>query len=103
MASPALNIAIVGGGIAGLVTALTLHGTGHKVSVYEKQSGVQTIGGPLAIMPNGVRALKRMGLGDALEGEVKRYPTPWRWRKWNTGDFLSEMSGDMFSNAFGER
>lgn len=102
MGAPVLNVAVVGGGIAGLTTALTLHETGHNVIVYERKPGVQTIGGPLAVMPNGVRALKNFGIGDALGGEVRKYDVPWRWRKWNTGEFLSEMSSDMYSKAFGE-
>lgn len=62
MPPPALNIAIGGRGIAGLVATLTIHETGHNVIVYEKYPGAQTTRGSLSIMLNGVRALKQIGL-----------------------------------------
>ncbi len=62
-----LNIAIVGGGIAGLSFALGLHHRGIDCDVFESVSEVKEIGVGITLLPHGMRELAELGLQDALE------------------------------------
>jgi 2-polyprenyl-6-methoxyphenol hydroxylase-like FAD-dependent oxidoreductase len=58
---------IVGGGICGLTTALSLARLGIDVSVYERQGAISEVGAGLTLWPNALSALKQLGLyGAAL-------------------------------------
>src|SRR5215470_6108616 len=58
---------VIGGGIAGPVTALALRKAGIDAAVYEKHpSGAEGLGGMLMVAPNGLRALAILGLEDAV-------------------------------------
>ncbi|WP_433126540.1 FAD-dependent monooxygenase [Micromonospora sp. CA-240977] len=61
---------VIGGGIAGPVTALALRRAGITATVYEAYpataSGVGGIGGTLALAPNGVAALRMVGADEAV-------------------------------------
>ena len=61
-----LSIAIVGGGIAGLVTAAALRESGHDVCVYEQADQFKEIGAGVTLHPNATRLLEKLGFGDAL-------------------------------------
>lgn len=52
-----LNIAIVGGGIGGLATAIALLNQRFNVQVYERTQALQPIGAGLSLMPNGLNCL----------------------------------------------
>jgi len=71
-ASVAKTFAVVGGGLAGMEAALTLHRRGHKVSVYEKDR----LGGQfnLAWLPPKKESLK--SLLEYYEGEILRAGIP---------------------------
>ena len=64
-----LRIGIVGAGIAGLALAAALRARGHGVEVYDKAPRLLPVGAGIAIAPNGVRALTRLGLADAVLGD----------------------------------
>ncbi|MBD0740985.1 FAD-dependent monooxygenase [Streptomyces sp. CBMA152] len=66
MAHRKARIAIVGGGIAGLVTATLLHRTGIDVRLFEQSPAFGAVGAGIQLSPNGVRVLHRVGLADAL-------------------------------------
>ncbi|GAB4005461.1 hypothetical protein GCM10029992_53380 [Glycomyces albus] len=58
---------IVGGGVAGTVSALALRRAGIEAAVYEAREPESTgCGGPLTIAPNGRAALALVGAGDVL-------------------------------------
>lgn len=61
---------VIGGGIAGPVTALALRRAGITATVHEAYpataSGVGGIGGTLALAPNGVAALRTVGADQAV-------------------------------------
>src|SRR5258706_14733427 len=61
-----LRIAIVGGGIGGLVAAAALQHSGHEISVYEQADQFREIGAGVTLHPNATRLLVKLGLGDAL-------------------------------------
>jgi 2-polyprenyl-6-methoxyphenol hydroxylase-like FAD-dependent oxidoreductase len=57
---------VIGGGIAGPVTALALHRAGIEATIYEGHpSRADGLGGTIAMAPNGVAALEIVGAGDA--------------------------------------
>ncbi|KAH8083450.1 FAD-binding domain-containing protein [Aureococcus anophagefferens] len=53
-----LNVAIAGGGVGGLTTALTLLKAGHDVTVYEKTEAFARFGGPIQFASNALSTLK---------------------------------------------
>lgn len=63
-----LAIAICGGGIGGLATALTLHKAGFTPIVFERASAEQlrTEGIFLTLAPNGINALRALGLAETV-------------------------------------
>lgn len=62
-------IVIVGGGIGGLVTALSLHQDGHDVLVHEGVSDLKALGVGINLLPHAVRELDALGLLAELEAE----------------------------------
>jgi 2-polyprenyl-6-methoxyphenol hydroxylase-like FAD-dependent oxidoreductase len=54
---------VAGGGIGGLAAAIALREAGLGVTVLERSPELQPIGAGLSIWPNGVRALRSLGLG----------------------------------------
>ncbi|GIH24000.1 FAD-dependent oxidoreductase [Acrocarpospora phusangensis] len=61
------HVAIIGGGIAGPVTALALRKAGIDATVYEAYpAAAGGRGGTIALAPNGVAALDIVGAGDAV-------------------------------------
>ena len=57
---------VVGGGIGGLSTALSLHQAGIAVRVYEAVRDLSPLGVGINLQPTAVRELIELGLGDAL-------------------------------------
>ncbi|MGC4808585.1 FAD-dependent monooxygenase [Micromonospora sp. DT233] len=58
---------VIGGGIAGPVTALALHRAGIAATVHEAYpSTTDGVGGTLALAPNGVAALRLVGADEAV-------------------------------------
>ena len=75
MANPSFNILVVGGGLGGLSAAIALGQKGHKVTIVESTSKLQTIGGGISVPPNSVRVMEYFGLAkrlaDAAEVEIQ--------------------------------
>jgi 2-polyprenyl-6-methoxyphenol hydroxylase-like FAD-dependent oxidoreductase len=63
-----LDIIIVGGGIAGLTAALSLHAAGFRPTVYEAVSKPAALGVGINLLPHAVRELTELGLLDELLG-----------------------------------
>ena len=61
-----LNIAIVGGGIAGLALALGLHRHGILARVYEAAPEITEIGVGITLLPHGMREIASLGLADTM-------------------------------------
>jgi salicylate hydroxylase len=65
------TVAIVGAGIAGLVTAIGLKGHPNiDIVIYEKAKTLEEIGASIALGPNGMRTLERLGIDDALDESI---------------------------------
>jgi 2-polyprenyl-6-methoxyphenol hydroxylase-like FAD-dependent oxidoreductase len=57
-----MRILIVGGGIGGLATALTLHARGIDCTVYEQASTIRELGVGINILPHAIKILAELGL-----------------------------------------
>ncbi len=66
MTKQPLRVAVVGGGIGGAAAAAALLQRGTDVRLYEQAPALTEVGAGVAIQPNGVRMLQRLGLGDEL-------------------------------------
>jgi 2-polyprenyl-6-methoxyphenol hydroxylase-like FAD-dependent oxidoreductase len=58
---------VIGGGIAGPVTALALQQAGIEATIFEAYDGpAESVGGGMGLAPNGLHALDAIGVGDAI-------------------------------------
>lgn len=55
-----LGVVIVGGGLAGLVTAAACHSRGMRVAVFEQARSYAPYGGPIQIQSNALRAIEQI-------------------------------------------
>jgi len=63
-----VKIVVVGGGVAGLVAALSLRAAGVTPVVCESARELRALGVGINLLPHAVRELTELGLGDALDG-----------------------------------
>lgn len=61
-----MKVIIVGGGICGLTTALSLHRAGIACEVHEAAAELRALGVGINLLPHAVRELVELGLGDEL-------------------------------------
>ncbi len=61
-----MKIIIIGGGIGGLTTAISLHKQGFAVEVYESVSELKPLGVGINLLPHSVRVLTNLGLQERL-------------------------------------
>ena len=61
-----VQIAIIGGGIGGLTTALALRQFGFEPDVFEQAPELVDVGAAIAIWPNAMRVLDRLNLADKI-------------------------------------
>ena len=84
-----LRVAIVGGGIGGLVLALALRERRISFEVYEQADELREIGAAVGLSANGTRELRRLGLGDQVEA-VSVVPSALVIRRWDTGEIIAD-------------
>lgn len=70
---PARSAAIIGAGVAGLTTALSLSRHGIRSEIFEQADALKEVGAGLQISPNAARVLDRLGL---LAGLRSRWLEP---------------------------
>ncbi|KAI0152172.1 salicylate 1-monooxygenase [Hypoxylon sp. NC0597] len=91
-----LQIAIIGAGIAGLAAAIALkHHPAIDVQIYEKAAELKEIGASIALGPNGMRTLERLGVNNALDDEIafrNKSKHPMIYRHWKTNEIVSTDS-----------
>ncbi len=61
-----VRIAIIGGGIGGLTTALALKEFGFESVVFEQAPALLDVGAAIAIWPNAMRVLERLNIADKV-------------------------------------
>ncbi|KAF5013773.1 hypothetical protein FDECE_245 [Fusarium decemcellulare] len=90
--TPKFEVAIAGGGIAGLITAISLlKHPGVSVQVYERAPEFKEIGASIALGPNGLRSLEKLGVENALVPEAsqrQKSDNPMVYRHWKTGEVI---------------
>jgi salicylate hydroxylase len=62
-----MRVAVVGGGIGGLAATLAVHRRGIEVRCFEQADVLSEVGAGLMLAPNGVRVLRHLGVGDAVD------------------------------------
>lgn len=62
-----MKVMVIGAGVGGLTTALSLHAAGIECDVFESVQDIRPLGLGINLQPNAVRELIELGLGDALE------------------------------------
>ena len=70
-------MAIVGGGIGGVAAANALLQRGLEVRVYEQAAVLTEVGAGLALQPNGVRMLRRLGFGAEVASVLQYQAFDW--------------------------
>jgi len=94
------RIAIVGGGVGGLATALALERRGAEIVVCEQSPALNEIGAGLNLSPNALMALRVLGVEDqviALGCESDFLVI----RSWKSGRIISRMRRGAFRQQFG--
>lgn len=64
---------VVGAGIGGLTAALALRTAGVDVEVYEQAAELREVGAGISLWVNAIRALAKLGLGEALRARSVPY------------------------------
>ncbi|MGH2941255.1 MAG: FAD-dependent monooxygenase [Solirubrobacteraceae bacterium] len=102
-ASSGTRIGIVGGGIGGRAALLFLRHAGlSDVALYEQATRIADVGAGIQVSPNMARALKRLGLGAALDESGVRLEHGWEMRRWQDGRVLATQElGDRCERLYG--
>lgn len=91
---------VIGGGIGGLTAAVALRQRGVDVTVYESTPELREIGAGVALGPNAMKVLRRLGLEDAIReisGEFRCNVL----RSWDTGRAIATSSQRLQEEHFG--
>jgi 2-polyprenyl-6-methoxyphenol hydroxylase-like FAD-dependent oxidoreductase len=67
---PDMDIIIIGAGIGGLTTALSLHAAGIPTTIYESAREIRELGVGINLLPHAVRELTELNLLDSLRAEA---------------------------------
>lgn len=94
------RIIIVGGGIGGLAAGLALQRRGFRIVVYERAPEFREIGAGLIVTANARRALRDLGVDDALAALSSCVPVRMTC-SYATGDVLDEVRSDSIQQRFG--
>jgi salicylate hydroxylase len=95
-----LRVAVIGGGIGGLTAARALSRGGFEVSVFEAAPELREIGAGVALGPNAMKALRSLGLEDAVRavaGRTRRQLL----RSWRSGRVISAVERSQQAERFG--
>ena len=95
------TVAVCGGGIGGLATAIALRKFGLDIAVYEQTRQFARVGADINLTPNAVRALDGLGIGPAIRESAAR-PQFRISRTWDTGAETSRLPmGDSAEQQYG--
>jgi len=89
------NILIAGGGIGGLVLALTLHQIGVPCTVFESVRELRPLGVGINLQPNAVRELENLGIGEAELDKVGIPAREWALVGLNGKEIYAEPRGKL--------
>ena len=92
---PENEVLIAGGGIGGLVLALTLHQIGVRCTVLESVRELKPLGVGINLQPNAVRELEDIGIGEAELDAVGIPAREWALVGLNGKDIYAEPRGKL--------
>ncbi|HYG38845.1 MAG TPA: FAD-dependent monooxygenase [Cytophagales bacterium] len=94
-----MKITIIGGGIGGLCTAISLQKAGFDVKVYEGVENIKPLGAGLALSANAIKALQYIGIAEDIvkEGKVLKKLSILDEK----GAIISFRNTETLSNTFG--
>lgn len=92
---PQEHVLIAGGGIGGLVLALTLHQIGVSCTVFESVRDLKPLGVGINLQPNAVRELEDLGIGESEMGAVGIPAREWALVGLNGREIYSEPRGKL--------
>lgn len=96
-----MNIKIIGGGIAGLASAIAVANSNGHAAVFEKTAKFEPVGAGLQLGPNAARALQNLGLWDAVK-PFTFSPLEIHVRDGRNGKILKRLPlGNTFAQRFG--
>jgi 2-polyprenyl-6-methoxyphenol hydroxylase-like FAD-dependent oxidoreductase len=96
-----MNFKIIGGGIAGLASALAVANAGGSAVVFEKAVNFEPVGAGLQLGPNAARALQKLGAWDAVK-PITYAPPEIHMRDGRSGKILKHLAlGKSFEQNFG--
>src|SRR5215471_18979952 len=85
-----LSVAVIGAGMGGLAVAATLRRVGFDVQVYEQALRFARIGAGIQMMPNSMKVLRTIGVGDRVR-DASFQPYSHLNRRWDTGEVMREL------------
>src|SRR5579872_7184852 len=97
----ATRIAIIGGGIGGLSSALALQHFGFRVRIFEQARELREVGAGVVITPNAMHALDVLGVGERVAKEAGPTETFVVSRHFATGEVLKARSQSDFGERYG--
>ena len=62
-----MKVLVIGGGIGGFATALSLHAVGIECEVFEQSRGIRELGVGINTLPHAIKELAELGLLEALD------------------------------------
>lgn len=90
---------IIGGGIGGLTAAIALRRKGIEAQVYEKSPALRELGAGISLWPNAVKALRKLGLGSAIDS-ISVDSQDVALRRWD-GAYISRTQSRELERRFG--
>ncbi|KQV43012.1 MULTISPECIES: FAD-dependent monooxygenase [unclassified Duganella] len=94
-----MKIAILGGGVAGVSSAILLKQMGFDVSIYERHAASSNIGAGIVAWPNACFVLEQLGVLDAVKS-VAGSPASMR-RLSRSGEFLGSIDIELINKQMG--
>ena len=95
-----MKIAIVGGGIGGLATALAMTKAGLAVTVHERSEQLVDQGAGITLGPNATRAVLHLDIGPAPEA-TSVVPPKMEYRHYSTGAVIKRVITGDFRAVYG--
>jgi len=94
-----MDIAILGGGVAGVSSAIALKLKGFDVTIYERHQSETNIGAGIVIWPNATYILEQLGVLDEIK-KLSGYPSSMQ-RLSNTGEHLGSIDIEQINILMG--
>lgn len=94
-----MKIAILGGGVAGVSSAIALTQAGFDVSIYERHEAPSNVGAGIVVWPNAAYVLEQLGILNEIRS-VSGYPTKMR-RLSSTNEYLGAIDINLINRHMG--